>query len=269
MKRVAVLPTLLTLGNLLAGYAAIARALGAPAGSPCERLEQAAMLVFLAMVFDVLDGSVARLTRSASRFGAELDSLADLTSFGVAPAVMVLVFLKSWEPALRYSMVLIAAYVAFGALRLARYNVEAAPGYRRDEDERLPGWYFAGLPIPAAGGTVVSLVILLGYGLAGFGEQRWYLAILVQALPFVMLLLGLLMVSRVPYIHLTRYFLAAKRPFPYLVAIIVGVVLVCLHHEMLLFAAFAGYVVWGGTVELLWRLPRRSTEAADERAARR
>lgn len=275
MRRVVVLPTLLTLGNLLSGFAAIVRAFGAftDSGVNLERLEQAAMLCFLAMVFDVLDGSVARFTRSASRFGTELDSLADLISFGVAPAVIVMVFLRWRGVVPHYAAVLVSAYVAFGALRLARYNVEAAPGRRREPEERgLPAWYFAGLPIPAAAGTVVSFIIFMAHVYENFGwvvgGKPWYVSGLEAGVPFMMLLLGLLMVTRVPYIHLTKYLLARRRPFTYLVAILVAAVLLFLYHEVLLFAAFAWYVGWGGLAEAFRRVPRRAKagETVDDEA---
>ena len=272
IRRVAVVPTLLTLGNLLSGFAAIERAFSALNTSgqiDLERLVQAAMLCFVAMVFDMLDGSVARLTNSTSPFGAELDSLADLTSFGVAPAVIVMVLLRNWGGIDRYTAVLLAAYVAFGALRLARYNVEDAQPKKDGVTRKAPPpLHFSGLPIPAACGAVVSTIILVEYvpregGWIG-AHWPWFLSIILMALPFFMLLLGLLMVSRVPYAHLTKIFLAGKRPFAYLTAIIITTVLVFLHPEVTLFAGFQAYVGYGLIRVALGYLHKRPKTAEEE-----
>src|SRR5688572_5574010 len=128
-------PTMVTLGNLLCGFGAIVLAMRAdhpPAGMKAEDcLHIAGLLIFLAMIFDVLDGTVARWTKSTSKFGMEMDSLCDVVSFGVAPAVLVKAMIDLQLDTVdqfkigAYVWPLLAVYVSCAAMRLARYNVEA------------------------------------------------------------------------------------------------------------------------------------------------
>ena len=142
-----VLPNLFTLGNLFCGFFAMTLCLGDP-GPP--ELRRAALAIFFGLFFDMFDGRVARLTKTQSEFGVQLDSLADLSTFGVAPAVL----LYRWclgEMGF-WGLVIAFLYVAGGALRLARFNVLAAR-------ETGTSKHFLGLPTPLAAGTVVSLVL--------------------------------------------------------------------------------------------------------------
>ena len=253
IKHIAIVPTLLTLGNLLCGVVAIQKAFTAVSTTgqlDLDKLVTAATLCFAAMVFDMLDGTVARVTRSTSRFGGELDSLADLVSFGVAPAVIVMVLLRNFGGMDKYTAVFLAAYVAFGALRLARYNVEDMSGEKPFPLKKAPPpMHFSGLPIPAACGAVVSTIIMTAFAAREGGwidtHWPWFLAMIIMALPFFMLMIGLLMVSRVPYAHLTKMFLTGKRPFAYFSAVLVTIILVVLHPEPTLFAGFQAYVIYG------------------------
>src|SRR5579872_6872536 len=152
----AVLPTMLTLGNAVCGFGAITFAakvgLIQPMGwgrSDTECLWIAAALIFLAMVFDMLDGRAARWAKQSSQFGAELDSLCDAISFGVAPAFILVKFSPDFHPRLLW--VIAVLYVVCAILRLARFNVETD-----DEDSHD---YFSGLPSPAAAGAVASFMI--------------------------------------------------------------------------------------------------------------
>jgi CDP-diacylglycerol--serine O-phosphatidyltransferase len=124
LRHVAVLPTLMTLGNALCGFGAIACVAEGP-----QFFERAAWLILLAMVFDALDGRLARMTGSASNFGAQLDSLSDMVTFGVAPVVLVMQVMTNPLPVLQTKLVwlICALYVACAALRLARFNVETTP----------------------------------------------------------------------------------------------------------------------------------------------
>jgi CDP-diacylglycerol--serine O-phosphatidyltransferase len=174
---VKVLPTMMTLANLVCGFAAIfyaARAgeAGGPTPFGWHPLTVAGVLVFLGMAFDAVDGSLARLTRSTSDLGAQLDSLADVVTFGVAPAFMMLRLVSLYDgpgehgPAetilgpdagnlyARLCWSVAAIYICCTALRLARFNVETASA---DEDDHL---WFKGLPSPGAGGAVASLALL-------------------------------------------------------------------------------------------------------------
>jgi CDP-diacylglycerol---serine O-phosphatidyltransferase len=240
LKRISVLPTLLTLGNLCMGFIAVALVADsesfADPGRAGRKLAAAAWLVFLAMLFDALDGKVARLTRGTSLFGAELDSLADVVSFGVAPAAIAKVIVEaalSVEGPLLHPRLLLSVsglYVACTALRLARYNVE------HQSPEESTG-YFRGLPSPAAAGVVASTVILY----LGLDRPMW----IARALPFVLPVLALLMVSRVPYAHLLNKLLRKRQPFAQVAEAVFVIVVGLLLDKYALAAAFYGYLVLG------------------------
>jgi len=237
------LPTMLTLGNLVCGFATIHFALRAMydlgAGLPGEfvaptnlfRLERVfptflsigAGLILLGMVFDCFDGLVARVTRSTTNFGGQLDSLADVVTFGVAPATLMVAFMTkelAGESILpspisehflgRAAWVSAAVYVSFTAVRLARFNVEhaiAGADYRS----------FKGMPSPGAACTVCALIL--------FQDQSQWVStrnILVYALPAISLTLAFLMVSRIPYRRFPRAYLLGRQPFGQFTILILG-----------------------------------------------
>ena len=135
----AILPSLFTIGNLFLGFSAIIQALR-------NEYEIAAQLIVVAVIFDMLDGRIARLTGTASEFGAQLDSLSDIVSFGVAPAIIA----YQWGLATLHKSFLAAFFfVMCAAIRLARFNVQR---------KVVDGRYFVGLPSPAAAGFVISIV---------------------------------------------------------------------------------------------------------------
>jgi len=216
--------------------------------------------IFFAMIFDMLDGKVARMTGSASQFGGELDSLADVVSFGIAPAVVLTI---SWihiepESARWWSMVLGFGfiYAACACLRLARYNVEMT-GAAKD--------YFRGLPSPAAAGAVVSVFLLihketLHVPLARALDEEW----LAKVMACHMLLIGLLMVSRVRYAHLTNQLLGGRKRFTHFVIAVFALGLLVMKPTYVLALAFNGYAAYGLAGELRLRLRRqhRQDEAA-------
>jgi len=183
MRRVVVvMPSAFTLGNLFFGFWAIVYAFNG-------NYRWAGWFIVFAAILDMLDGRVARLSNTNSRFGAELDSLVDVISFGVAPALLV--YFLDFAAGGRFAWVLCYIYVVAAALRLARYNVLAATGAKSD-----PGW-FTGLPSPAAGCTLAVFY--------PFSQTEWYRASLAyldlqhQGLVVLLLLLSLLMVSNVKY----------------------------------------------------------------------
>jgi CDP-diacylglycerol--serine O-phosphatidyltransferase len=252
------LPTMVTLGNLLCGFASII--LSMRVGNPpegyksIEMLYYAGLLIFIAMIFDVMDGRVARWTKTTSKFGMEMDSLCDVVSFGVAPAVLVkaaidlsipLKYFEAFPILDRYIWLMMAVYVCCAALRLARYNVEAESGHKD---------FFFGIPSPAAAGCVASLVVMLCPIL---NEQKMAMTwmellrskevvrVVLQGLPFTMLCLGILMVSRVHYIHLGDKLLRGKKPLMHLMLVGMSLVLIIMQHEVMLALAFNGYLVFG------------------------
>ncbi len=183
MRRVVVvMPSAFTLGNLFFGFWSIVYAFNG-------NYRWAGWFIVFAAILDMLDGRVARLSNTNSRFGAELDSLVDVISFGVAPALLV--YFLDFAAAGRFAWVLCYIYVVAAALRLARYNVLAASGGKSN-----PGW-FTGMPSPAAGCTLAVFY--------AFSQTEWYRASLAyldlqhQGLVVLLLLLSLLMVSNVKY----------------------------------------------------------------------
>ena len=150
-RGVYLLPSLLTVANLFCGYAAVVYAASrGPLG-----FETAALLLGIAMILDTLDGFIARLTKSTSAFGVQLDSLADVVSFGVAPAILA--FLWGLWPLGRIGWAVGFLYVTAAAMRLARFNIQA----NTISDKR----YFAGMPSPAAAGVIASTVYLFPDGI--------------------------------------------------------------------------------------------------------
>ena len=168
-----ILPTLFTVGNLFCGYLSVWCSIRGT-------FETAAILIIAAAVLDMLDGRIARLTNSASRFGEEYDSLADLVSFGVAPAVLA----YSWGLADFHRLGWMASFlfVVCGSMRLARFNIQT-----RVTDKK----YFIGLPIPAAAGTISTLVLATPERLQ---SQFWMAGLLVLTV-----ILSYLMISTLKY----------------------------------------------------------------------
>ena len=253
-KAFAVLPTLLTLGNAVCGFGAITiLARVGPSTSVYQaqffatQMVFASQLIFLAMLFDALDGSAARLTNQMSDFGAQLDSLADVISFGVAPAFMMLklthpdhLMMNSilhppflYPP--RFLWPIAALFVMCAALRLARFNAET------DEEDMHDG--FSGLPSPAAGGVIAAFPIGI-MGLKNLLEKesfRWaapvqdyVLPALWMLLPFITLATASLMVTRIHYPHVINQFLRGHRGRRQIVQLIFALVLVVAVHEMAL-----------------------------------
>lgn len=155
-KSLFILPNLFTLSSVLCGYYAVV--LCSDRSSP-DNFYRAALLIIFAMFFDTIDGRVARLTKTQSAIGVQLDSLADVLSFGMAPAVLV----YHWSlHALGLAGVMIAfAYVACGCIRLARFNVITT---NTTGAPKKPGKYILGLPIPAAAGILISMVVANTFG---------------------------------------------------------------------------------------------------------
>ncbi|MDA0835251.1 MAG: CDP-diacylglycerol--serine O-phosphatidyltransferase [Planctomycetota bacterium] len=202
-KMFAVLPTMLTLANGACGFGSItiAAKVGPEGIDVQQTLFVASLLIFLGMVFDMFDGQAARWANSASEFGAELDSLCDAISFGVAPAFLMLQFSREfYHPRLLWVIALLFAMCAI--LRLARFNVET------DEDDSHD--YFSGLPSPAAAGTIAAFPIA-ARGLMNWTETgrmaylaQWtdqFVMIMKIALPLLTFITAFLMVSRIRYPH--------------------------------------------------------------------
>ncbi len=292
LRSISMLPTLLTLGNLCLGFAALyccARQLeelgaGRTAAEVLTRnselleaiapsyLAVGVWALLAAMTCDALDGRVARRTGAASAFGVQLDSLADIVSFGVAPAMLMMTMVRrefmqwSGEPLgvhrLAQATALIALiYVCCAALRLARFNVEASL-----EEAAHRG--FRGLPSPGAAGAVGSLVLLHDH----LEYLDWMAAanMLTWGLPLLTLAVSLLMVSRVPYPHMVSSFFR-HRPFGHVIGIVLVLPPLLLFPEWVLTLAAWTFVLNGPIRRLARRRPGQTpqqVEAAGAAASR-
>jgi len=234
LRNTAVLPASFTLMNGLLGFGAIYFAsksgFGVVFGESSEAIEAisnlktASLLIFGAMICDMLDGRVARMTRTTSDFGAQLDSLCDMVSFGVAPAMLTLhaaisilrTQFATHIPVERVVWCIAAVYVACAVLRLARFNVET----EQDESSHMN---FRGLPTPAAAAGLGAMVLLFT---SLMSDQFFWLpeeALLIGmsiTLPILTLVCALLMVSQFTYPHLVNHYIRGRRPFGYLVKMV-------------------------------------------------
>ena len=274
----AALPTLLTLGNGACGFGAITIAAkigpeaipGEPSG---PNLLAASLLVFLGMFFDMLDGTAARLTKSATDIGAQLDSLCDAVTFGVAPAFIMLQFarydqlLSEKHPAWftypsRMVWTIGALYVVCAILRLARFNVET------EEDDAHDG--FSGLPSPAAAGAVVSFPVALGEVIRPHGADPmmllWLGPFLVAALPLVTLTAAVLMVSRFPYPHVFSQLAQGGWRRRDVIGLVFGVAVTFWLHELAVMLLFTGFAASGPVKFGLKEVRERSTSSRDAAA---
>jgi len=229
IRTIAVFPTMFTLGNLVCGFFAIvvAARVERPDSTATDLVDVtnvmiSGWLIFLAMVFDALDGYVARLSRATSDFGAQLDSLCDLVTFGVAPGFLLVKMCPRFTYLHREAVWVIAAsFAACAALRLARFNVETS-----DEDEHLQ---FSGLPAPAAAAAIAGFAIMF-YTLRKEDNPLVYAAqidtVLQTVLPLFAVLVALLMVSRIPYPHVVNQVFRGQRSFAHVVAVVFALVAV-------------------------------------------
>lgn len=250
MKKIAILPTLLTLGNGVCGFASITMASKIVPGVSQEQIDRlfaaAGWLLLFAMVFDMLDGYVARLSKTASKFGGELDSLCDAVSFGVAPAFLLLKMGPGWEPNpfLHQMLAGIATlYMVCAILRLARFNVDNTP----DPESHKR---FRGLPSPGAAGCLASLAIVRGDFPGSFVQLfndvsqeslRHSIQRGVEVFsPMGALVVALLMVSIIPFPHLTKQILG-RRHGGRLIQILLAVLVIAMVRDLALAILFWGY----------------------------
>jgi len=238
-----ILPNLITSGSLFAGFYSIAATYNG-------QFEKAAMAIIAGVVLDGLDGRVARMTRTTTRFGVEYDSLADLVSFGVAPAFLVYGWALSQFG--RWGWLAAFLFLICGALRLARFNVQI---------NTVEKGQFNGLPIPAAA-TFVASIILLFYYLGGSGGFK-HLALLLA-----IYVLAFLMVSTVKYNSFKDLEAFRRRPFNTLVVFIFLALLLAAEPQVMIFLFTSAYVVSGPIGELVdaVRRKRRKLPESEKRA---
>lgn len=242
-KGIYLLPNLLTTGALFAGFYAIVSA-------NLERFEQAAVAVFIAMILDGLDGRVARLTNTTSSFGKEYDSLADVISFGLAPALVMFewslqhVVYEGW---LLQKLGWLAAffYTAAAALRLARFNSRAA-----DQDKK----YFQGLPSPAAAGVMLGFVWAC-HDLSYTGADLWFFAF------GITLISGSLMVSNFSFYSFKELDVRNKIPFIAMLAIVGVFILASIDPPKVMCSVFLVYAL-SGPITYVIRLYRKRSRTS-------
>ncbi len=243
LRYITILPSLITLLNGICGFSAIVLAAG-------DHFVSASYFVFLAMIADVFDGHLARLSKSTSSFGGQLDSLCDIISFGVAPAFLMFkifafkVELRQSELLERFVWVAAAAYMCCTIIRLARFNVEHSK-------EDSPSYtVFKGLPSPAAAGVVVSFVIFQQQRLVKIfeaGSRGFQICdnILIYSLPIIAVCVAGLMVSRIKYPHLVNQYLKGKKPVSHLIWLLVAIGIVWWNLQLALLLLFVGFAVSG------------------------
>jgi len=251
-SRIYFLPNLMTAGNLFCGFAAVIRCIQANyemkqaaliTGSAIDLYKQAIWLIFGAAAFDMLDGRLARMGGRESLFGAEFDSLADVISFGIAPALLVFFLILSptqGYPVFREIGWFFAfIYLLCAAIRLARFNVITNPLLFRAKKDS--GKDFVGLPVPAAAITVASLVLfLLNLAEGDRSLHRW-----AMILPVLMALIAVLMISTVRYPSGKQVDLQTKTRLTTFVPVFVGVAGIVLFKEIGLLVLTLGYIGFG------------------------
>ncbi len=261
-----ILPSLFTAGNIAIGYYAITQCLQGSVLEP-HHFDYAALAIGAAIPFDAIDGRIARMTNTTSEFGRELDSLADVITFGVAPSLLAYTWgfrmlPMAMDPLLREKLIRVGALVCFlylisGACRLARFNISS------DAKPKNPGRpdrkYFVGMPIPAAAGVIAAIVHFFGGNpvFSGWVAGGWMLMVG---------LIGFLMVSTWRFWSGKEINLGNRHPFQILILIGATVSIVVLFSQVLLFAIALGYMFSGimARAAYSWTLRRRHDSHFEE-----
>lgn len=254
IARIYLLPNLMTAGNLFCGFVAVIRCIQAlfisqggtaefyetDAHGPQQLYNQAVWFILVAVIFDMLDGRVARVTGKESLFGKEFDSLADVVSFGMAPALLAFFFLLN--PGQEFPLVRTLGglvgfvYLLCAAVRLARFNVLTSPLMPVDPQKAADD--FLGLPVPAAAGMVASLVLMINRA-----QQQFPFLPLV--LPGLLIIISLLMVSNLRYPSFKTLGARTRLGFRSFILLFVAGVAIYLFHFIAVACVFFGYILWG------------------------
>ena len=226
-RGVYLIPSLFTAGNLMCGFFSIIATVNG-------EFINAALFIILANILDGIDGYAARLTKTTSQFGVEFDSLADIVSFGVAPAVLVYIWaLVPWQ---NWGWLAACTFAVCGALRLSRFNVQAQGPSKN---------HFVGLPIPAAAQMITTTVIMYDY-VGGAGSPSRHLTLLL-----VIYGLAALMISNIPYFSLKNNDVKKRHPIWMLVSGIILITLFIAERHLMFFTVVLLYTLSG---PLLWCL---------------
>jgi len=239
-KGIYVLPNLFTAASLFSGFYSII-------SSMKGQYYVAAVAILVALVLDGLDGRIARITNTTSKFGAEFDSLSDLVAFGVAPAILA--YTWSLAPFGKWGWGAAFLFVTCGALRLARFNIQIGI---------IESKVFNGLPIPGAASVIATTVLF--FHLHGEGTFNHPVMLVAVAM------LSLFMVSSIKYYSFKDLNFFARKPFRALVAIIVILIIVIMEPEITIFTFFVGYSL-SGPAWLVYKIARKLITEANARAA--
>lgn len=226
-KGIYIVPNLITSASLFGGFYAIVAALDG-------NFYYAGVAILISCLLDGMDGKIARMTNTSSRFGLEYDSLADLVAFGVAPAILI--FTWALRPFGRFGWLAAFVYLVCGALRLARYNIQI---------ETIESKSFNGLPTPAAASLIATTVLLFSY-FGGGGDTTKHITILLFTY-----LLAYLMVSNIKYHSFKEVDMSKRRPFMLLVGIIILLIIIVLEPHIMLFMLSFGYILSGPYMALI------------------
>ena len=235
-RGVYLLPSMFTMANMFCGYACIVYSMRG-------EFATAAPFIGFAIVLDMLDGRIARMTGSTSAFGIEFDSLADVISFGVAPAIMA--FTWGLQPLGRLGWAAGFLFVAAAAVRLARFNIQSA-----SQDKR----YFVGMPSPAAAGVPAATVYAYPWGFQTFAEALPVLAMVIVP--------ALLMVSTLRFRSFKTFDLQARRSYPVLILVALGLALLAAQGDIVLLVLAYGYLA-SGPLGLIWHRLHRKEAVPD------
>lgn len=275
IRSVYFLPSLATLMNAVCGFGSMYVAALVSEGSAGDdpltqffarhHFSVAAYLIFIAMIWDAIDGRLARFTRHTTDFGGQLDSLADVISFGAAPAFLALQVIKAHglpiPPELTRGIWAIGAlYLSCAAMRLARFNVSNEHGEQHH-------FSFFGLPSPGAGGCVAAFVLMQRHmqgmsAVEGAGAWKWWVAEgLLYSLPVVVLGCGLLMVSSIRYPHLVNRYMRGKASIGKLVFVTAILLVLVVAHQVTMGVGTFVYAVSGPVGYLMGKLRRKGKPA--------
>lgn len=243
--RIYLLPNLMTAGNLFCGFSAILFIFQGMTNEDNGTLfyQRSILLIFGSFIFDMLDGRLARLGSKESAFGREFDSLADIVSFGVAPALLVYsVVLKEFSDVI--GILFAFLYLLCGALRLARFNcldIINSTLKTETKKDKESGMFFTGFPIPAAAGVIVSLTHTLLW--AWEGEKN--LGMWKYLLPIIMVMVSVVMMSKLQYPSFKNISWKTKNSMIGLVISVIILILIVTHHEIMPTLVFVTYLFYG------------------------
>jgi len=256
-KGLYLIPSAFTAGNIGMGFLSVMESLRGfqilGGGTPdlvaaSEHFDRAGIAIGFALLFDILDGRIARLTKTTTEIGVQLDSIADVVTFGLAPAVLAYVWgygstLAEGTDLHRFAFFLSFMYLICGAFRLARYNVQASrPRVLAEGTIKVDKKSFVGLPIPAAGGLIAALVHFSPVPLIYFGTERAriYSALLMVLVGF----LSLMMVSTWRFSSFKGIGTSSRSMRPIILALSV-LLLIILYSQYVLLAIVVGYILYG------------------------